>query len=773
MGKRVRVLALAMLSLPMITAIVSAQEIVPTDVQPADLMRLAQFGDPRTTDWNDRRSQLAVFSPDNRHVAIVVRRGDPETQTNVSELLVYRVDDLDRAEARPLKTVRFASTTIYQPVAFVRWADARTLTFLASADDAPPSIYAQTLDTPAPVLVLRTGYPIAWYDLTDAGRRIVGIEARGDGAACVAALCRISAERFDALDFAPLKDRFRLLTAQLDHPAVRGLDAGFPGDGGIADCELTLSPSPTGRYAVQNCRPTEAAIAGWWGDYGAAPSLAQGVREANFRRFRIPFLFDLETGTSSRLSDAPFESMGAQPIWVDDETFVLAGVLEPLIGTAPDERVIRAAQRALLAYSTRSKRMTRIARLPAHAVVEMAEWRGDARTLLVTIRSKASRERRGYVLKGERWQRHDIALPPAPPKNPPIQLRVRQSLEERPVLTTFGREGERPVLDPNRWLEHKRLGRVEARRWRINDQLNWEGAIYYPPDYKPGRRYPMLLQTHGFDPQGFSLTGYVNMFPGRALAARGVVVVQIADDLPGIIGTPAEWETARRGYEGVIAGLVDEGLVDQDRVGILGWSRTGSRLTYMLAHSRFTPAASALLETVDYGWWQYITLGATARADQIYGSFGLGDGLENWLENAASFNLERVRTPTLMWDATHPVALWDWYVGLRRLGVPVEYYHSPDTRTHDVYRPDQRLALNTLLIDWFAFWLTDAEDADPQKRPQYARWREFKEQQRSVMLRPRPSLRDWSSVPREEPPMSAAARSRKPPAADSDGKRLP
>jgi len=35
-----------------------------------------------------------------------------------------------------------------------------------------------------------------------------------------------------------------------------------------------------------------------------------------------------------------------------------------------------------------------------------------------------------------------------------------------------------------------------------------EGGLYRPADFKPGRRYPLVIQTHGFAEHEFSTAGF-------------------------------------------------------------------------------------------------------------------------------------------------------------------------------------------------------------------------------------------------------------------------
>jgi hypothetical protein len=49
--------------------------------------------------------------------------------------------------------------------------------------------------------------------------------------------------------------------------------------------------------------------------------------------------------------------------------------------------------------------------------------------------------------------------------------------------------------------------------------------------------------------------------------------------------------------------------------------------------------------------------------------------------------------------------------------------------SHVMTNPTQRLASETINVDWFRFWLKGEEDSDPAKAEQYARWRELRELQ--------------------------------------------
>jgi dipeptidyl aminopeptidase/acylaminoacyl peptidase len=309
------------------------------------------------------------------------------------------------------------------------------------------------------------------------------------------------------------------------------------------------------------------------------------------------------------------------------------------------------------------------------------------------------------------------------------RLVLRQSANDPPKLFAVGGEKTALVLDPNPWLSERKLGRVETVTWSSKDGRAWRGGLYYPPDYEPGRRYPVLLQTHGYNENQFSLTGYSLNFGAQPVAAFGIVVLQIAENTADLDGA-AQWPAVQGGYESAIDYLDTRGLIDRTRVGMVGWSWSGPAVGYMLTHSDYPIAAAEFTDSADFGWWYYL-LGGAQVGEHEYGPAPIGSGLDIWRSMSPSFNLDRVRTPMLMWTGGAVEDLWDWYSLLRRQGKPVEYWNLPDG-THEAFKIGERLHTNQLLVDWFRFWLKGDEDAAPNKAEQYRRWEGLCTKQRAT-----------------------------------------
>ena len=184
-------------------------------------------------------------------------------------------------------------------------------------------------------------------------------------------------------------------------------------------------------------------------------------------------------------------------------------------------------------------------------------------------------------------------------------------------------------------------------------------------------------------------------------------------------------------FEGIIDYLNGIGLIDPNRVGIVGFSATGPGVGYAIAHSKYRFGAAVLSSTNDAGYFTYLSMfnldGAMPRFEPINGGAPFGPGLASWLREAPEFSLDKVSTAMRLEanSSFDVLALWEWFVGFRRLGKPVEMVFMPDA-DHVVIRPEDRVVSQGGAVDWFDFWLKGEEDPAPAKREQYVRWRELR-----------------------------------------------
>jgi hypothetical protein len=188
------------------------------------------------------------------------------------------------------------------------------------------------------------------------------------------------------------------------------------------------------------------------------------------------------------------------------------------------------------------------------------------------------------------------------------------------------------------------------------------------------------------------------------------------------------------GCEGAIEHFATTGLVDREKVGIIGFSATGLSVEYLLTHSEGSITAALVADNMDGGYFQYTLVDSGLRAffEAEIGAAPFGKGLEVWMRETPGFNADRVRAPLRMEIDSGPIdevlLQWEMFSNLRYLRKPVELFVIPNIEhgAHILQNPAQRMASQGGSVDWFCFWLKGEEDPDPSKAGQYVRWRELK-----------------------------------------------
>ena len=267
-------------------------------------------------------------------------------------------------------------------------------------------------------------------------------------------------------------------------------------------------------------------------------------------------------------------------------------------------------------------------------------------------------------------------------------------------------------------------------------------GLYFPAGYVPGRKYPLVVQTHGFDPKSFWIDGsFTTAFAAQALASRGFLVLQVPD-VHDWDETPAEAPNMAETLERAMEYVDSLGCLDRDHLGIVGFSRTGLYAHYLLAHSKLHFEAAVVADGSDGGYSQYLQfLNAhqftASDSELINGGVPFGSGLLYWLRRSPEFFLDRITTPLLLQVSSPDIlsSMWAPFVGLRRLGKPVELLYFP-TGAHIMEKPWDRLASQGGAVEWFAFWLKGEKDADPSKAEKYRRWQQLRASVASDPKRP-------------------------------------
>ena len=739
-------------------------------ITPHDFVSYVEIGDPGVLDARDGGgAKAATVSPDSRWAVVVIRRGNPATETNDAELWLYELATAMEG-ASPRVVAKFSSSSNIQPIALVRWMpDSQRILFAAATAGDPAQIYSVDRETGELQQLTDDTRPLLSYDISADGARLMTV--RGDSLRyldrdpqCLARGCLVEGTPFEietgATAESPLVfvddlntgQRWQVPAPERTNPDVVTCNQR---NGGFTSGYL----SPDGRYILRVCRVRSHPR--WWSDY-LQSYLKPFARSADEALLKM-YLTRVDNGVTWAVSEVPVMSTLDGPKWVDvgRSLLVLPWMLKPLNGVSPEERTRRQRNFYAFVYDPGGRHLTEIAHFPDNAQsMRSVDWDPDSRTLTLAptrlpVQEVLSTDRRDELPKRyfrfEQGAWAEVANGAPERRNRlDITIRAEEALDlPQQLIAIDQRSGKRKVLaQPNLWLKDRELGRVRIVRWTATNGREWSGTLYYPVGYTPGVRYPLVIQTHGYySANRFSLTGVGRNFAAQGLAGRGMAVIQVNDIHADLLRTPAEWPNFRAGYESCIDYLDREGIIDRSKVGIQGWSYTGVGVLYTITRSDYKFSAAALTSSADVGWTYYMYAGAQQGLDGYYNyppAPPFGAGLKGWLNNSAAFNMPRMNAPLLIWAEGYQ-QLADWSVGLRKLDRPVEQWYLPGG-AHNLFKVGQRILTGELLIDWFDFWLNGHEDASPDKHAQYARWRVLREKQRKVEKVPRPPLVQWQTT---------------------------
>jgi dipeptidyl aminopeptidase/acylaminoacyl peptidase len=293
-----------------------------------------------------------------------------------------------------------------------------------------------------------------------------------------------------------------------------------------------------------------------------------------------------------------------------------------------------------------------------------------------------------------------------------------------PTQWYYGRLDENRIKSPlqitrlNKRFEDKQIARTELIHWKgaLDEQV--EGILYYPHNYKPEQKYPLVVMIHG----GPTLVDYdawreTANYPHNLYNQRGAFV--LAPNYHGSSNYGLKWaESIGKGnyydlevpdIEKGVDYLISRGMVDPDKLGVLGWSN-GSLLT--IALTTFTTrykAAGAGAGVVDWtSDWATAYFGASFD-NYYFGASPLEDP-QRYFTKSPFYKLDRVRTPTIIFfgenDPTvSPSQGWMHYRALQQLGkTDVRFVifpgerHVPQKISHQRRKIEEELA-------WFEKYL--------------------------------------------------------------------
>lgn len=746
----------------------------PTVREVVEFTRIVQ---PRDSDANALQTQV---SPDGRRAFIVTRTADVASDRTVFRILLLdlapeRLDARRSATPRRLLTIAAARDPSYLDPAIqdVRWVGARTLVFLGRVNGGVNQAYRLDVRTARLAPLTRETLHIVSFAVSDDLRHVVYVAQipkppLGPGAqSVVVANQSFWTVKFGQTDLRAQDRQYRYFATSVDgRGPARPLGPVFPESSSQAP---GVSISPDGRWALLP-RYEPGRQLTWAGQYPlvaeltklAGPSLSIDPigyfsRPRNYVPRRL-VAYRLADGHEQAVVDAPDDANPGVGQARSDRLWQRSGKSVVIAGTQLPLSAGRGNGSNIVEYWPDTGRLDVIASLDGR--LQAAYPVAGPRDAFVAVDD--TRRRWFERAPDGRWRELDGARDAGfagAHGQRRWSLHIEQTLNQPPDLWAVGVAGQRirltrlnPAYAADVW------GAAKPFSWHDDKGRQWDGGLLLPSGFVPGKPRPLVIQTYGFLPERFYLDGaniadgVSSGFAGRAFLREGLLVLALP--LGPTTGRPTNErggvDAFADGVRGAIDALVAEGLVDVDKIGIMGWSATGERVLNLVTFTDIPIRAASLLDgDANTMFSVAVTYGAgdnmVTRKEAINGGPAYGPSLQNWVRNDPALHTDCVRAAMRI-ETYGPWVLnnWDVYALLRRQYKPAEMIVIPDG-SHSLSQPGQRMISLQGNVDWYRFWLLGEERREPvlngetaeSLHNQYTRWRQMAELRSADALRPR------------------------------------
>ena len=269
------------------------------------------------------------------------------------------------------------------------------------------------------------------------------------------------------------------------------------------------------------------------------------------------------------------------------------------------------------------------------------------------------------------------------------------------------------ITNLNPSFKNHTIAKTEVIHWKGANDDEVEGLLYYPDDYQPGKKYPLVVATHG-GPAGADHDAWSESwaYANNLLTQRGAFILKT--NYHGSSDYGLKWvesiccgkyyELEIPDIEKGVDALIAKGLVDPDKIGALGWSN-GSILSIELTVTDPGRYKAASVGAGDVEWisdWANVDFGE-AFDDYYFGKAPFQDP-QLYIEKSPLFKLDRVKAPTLIFHGTNDRNVptdqsWEYYRTLYWLNkVPVKFVlfpgepHGPRKLSHQLRKVNEEMA---------------------------------------------------------------------------------
>lgn len=309
-----------------------------------------------------------------------------------------------------------------------------------------------------------------------------------------------------------------------------------------------------------------------------------------------------------------------------------------------------------------------------------------------------------------------------------IAALVGSSANHPNELFIYDGKTAKKLTDSNPWLADKKLGKQEVITYKAQDGLKIEGVVVLPLDYKKGIKYPLITHVHG-GPEAHNNNGWLTAYsmPGHMGAANGFVVFY--PNYRGSTGLGEEFAKSSQGdpagkeFDDVIDGidyLIDAGMVDKSKVGVMGGSYGGYATAWFSTRHTDRFAAGVMFVGISNNISKWGTSDIPEEMFLVHSKKRIWDDYEFFLKRSPIYYADQAKTPLLIMAGAgdtrvDPGQSKELYRHIKtRTETPVRLVLYPG-EGHGNRKSTARFDYNLRMMRWFNLYLKQGGDIPETK----------------------------------------------------------
>lgn len=273
------------------------------------------------------------------------------------------------------------------------------------------------------------------------------------------------------------------------------------------------------------------------------------------------------------------------------------------------------------------------------------------------------------------------------------------------------------LFQSNPQYTHYDAGQVELIGYTTEKEKDLKGILYYPVGYTPEKKYPMIVYIYeklsqefhkyvrptwfdgdGFNAVNYNLDGYLVLMP----------------DIKLEVGEPGK--SALACVLAAVDAVSKKGIVDKNRIGLIGHSFGGYEVAYILTQTSLFKAGVAGAGITDMISNYFLFHGATEHSNMWrYETQQLRMGktpfedYQAYIRNSPVTHADKITTPLLLWSGkgdnnVPPEQSMELYMALRRLNKRNLLLLYPE-ENHVIEKLENQIDLNTRVKNWFDYYV--------------------------------------------------------------------